>query len=48
MVVRAARYLGVSPWELYEQPYFWTLRAINAESADGAAQERANKAPTMG
>jgi hypothetical protein len=43
MVVRAARYLGVSPWDLYEQPFFWTLRALNAEYADTQAQNRANQ-----
>jgi hypothetical protein len=37
--IRAARYLGVAPWELLEQPYAWTIWAITAEGAEGEAQE---------
>lgn len=30
-VLRAARYLGVSPWLLIEQPYAWTSWALTSE-----------------
>jgi len=41
-VVRAARYLGVSPWDLYEQPWYWTLRALNAQDAEARLEARAS------
>lgn len=37
-VVRAARYLGVSPWDLEVQPYTWLLAAEEAQAAEAAAQ----------
>jgi hypothetical protein len=43
-VVRAARYLGVTPWDLYEQPLSWTLRALHAEYAEQSAGEQQSKA----
>jgi len=36
--MRAARYLGVAPWDLYEQPVYWQRWAIEAESAENEAQ----------
>lgn len=37
-LVRAARYLGVAPWELLEQPSAWMDFALIAESAENEAQ----------
>lgn len=40
-LIRAARYLGVPPWELYEQPLCWQQWAQTAENAENeAANER--------
>ena len=40
--MRAARYLGVSPWELEKAPMKWRQRALMAESAERWAEaERA-------
>jgi hypothetical protein len=37
----AAKWLGVPPWALLEQPAFWTEWARSAQSAEnGAARER--------
>jgi hypothetical protein len=33
-VIRAARYLGVPPWELLDQPIFWQHKALAAEIID--------------
>jgi len=38
-VIRAARILGVPPWELQDQPLWWQLAALEAEHAEAAAQE---------
>lgn len=38
-LVRAARYLGVAPWELLEQPVAWMEWALTAESAENEAQD---------
>jgi hypothetical protein len=38
-LVRAARYLGVAPWELLEQQSAWMDWALMAESAENEAQE---------
>lgn len=44
MIVRAARYLGVPPWELEERSTMWTYRAITAENAESWAEaERAQR-----
>lgn len=40
VTVKAARYLGVPPWELEQQPVAWTLVALAAESAEATAQEQ--------
>lgn len=37
-LVRAARYLGVAPWELAGQPSVWMEWALCAEAAEAAAQ----------
>lgn len=36
--MRAARYLGVAPWELLGQPAAWMLWALTAEAAENEAQ----------
>lgn len=33
-LVRAARYLGVAPWVLAEQPVFWEQVALECEVID--------------
>lgn len=43
MLVSAARYLGISPWELEEAPIQWTTRALWAQEAENEAQKRHNK-----
>lgn len=35
----AARYLGVPPWELYEQPMCWLHWAVTASSAEAEARK---------
>jgi hypothetical protein len=37
-VLRAAKYLGVAPWELLEQPAIWLEWALTAESAENKAE----------
>ena len=37
-LMRAARWLGVKPWELAEQPQIWQERALLAENAEIAAR----------
>jgi hypothetical protein len=45
---RAAKYIGVSPWELSEQSVFWMNHALEYENIENRAsakrQERASKA----
>jgi hypothetical protein len=41
--LRAAKYLGVSPWELADAPAFWRHAALVAESAESTAQEHHNR-----
>jgi len=36
-LLRAARYLGVAPWELAQQPEEWTRWAMLAETAEAGA-----------
>lgn len=38
LLVRAARYLGVEPWALENQPTYWMNRALTAESAEQRAE----------
>lgn len=46
-LLRAARYLGVPPWDLLEQASVWMRWAITAEGAENEAQaelaKRANE-----
>ena len=37
--IRAARYLGVPPWELLQQPVFWQYKALESEGIDAEVQE---------
>ena len=36
-VIRAAKYLGVPPWDLAAKPLWWLEIALAAESAEAAA-----------
>lgn len=38
MLIRAARYLGTTPWELARQPAIWRDWALMAESAEAGAE----------
>ena len=42
-LLRAAKYLGVAPWDLNRQPLVWRLWAHEAEGAEAAAQKHARK-----
>jgi len=42
-LLRAARYLGVPPWELARQPVTWQRWALAAEEAEGAAARAARE-----
>ena len=44
MLLRAARYLGVAPWDLAEQPAHWFQWALHAERAEGEARAQKAKA----
>lgn len=37
-LIRAARYLGVPPWELLKQPIYWMEWALQSENAEDAAE----------
>jgi hypothetical protein len=39
LVIRAAKYLGLSPAILLKMPAYWLYAAIEAESAEGKVQE---------
>ena len=45
-VVRAAKYLGVAPWDLSERPQFWLSVAEEAQASEATAsrarQQRSN------
>jgi len=45
VLIRAARYLGVAPWELDAQPTIWREWALASEGAENEAQEAAQRAP---
>ena len=38
-LMRAARYLGVPPWELLQQAGIWQTWALTAEGAESEAQD---------
>jgi hypothetical protein len=38
-LVRAAKYLGVPPWELADQPMAWQMIALICEQAEAEAEE---------
>jgi hypothetical protein len=42
-LLRAAKYLGVPPWELLQQPACWYDWALLAESAEVDAQDARRK-----
>jgi len=37
-LLKAARYLGVAPWELNQQPRMWLEWALTAQAAENEAQ----------
>jgi len=43
LLIRAARYLGVAPWDLARQPVVWRDWALIAESAEAEAEAEAVK-----
>ena len=42
-LLRAAKYLGVPPWELMDRPVWWQRIALAAEEAEHAAEAKASK-----
>lgn len=42
-LLRAAKYLGVAPWDLLQQPLFWQQKAILAEKVESNVQEELQK-----
>ena len=42
-LIRAARYLGVPPWDLASQPDVWRGWALAAEAAEAEAAEEVAK-----
>jgi hypothetical protein len=40
-LMRAARYLGVPPWQLQEQPAAWLTWALTSEAAEMEARKLA-------
>lgn len=46
MQIRAARYLGVAPWDLVLRPLVWTEWALAAEDAENKAQADIDKRNT--
>lgn len=47
VLIQAAKYLGVPPWELMEQSIWWRDKALIAMSAEAQAQEWRNKHPNV-
>ena len=41
-LIRAARYLGVPPWELAKQPSMWMTLALMSEKAEVEAADAAD------
>jgi hypothetical protein len=49
VLIRAAKYLGVAPWDLLNQPGIWTSWAITAQNAEADAEaEMMRRANTRG
>lgn len=46
-VIRAARYLGVAPWDLLKQPYAWIEWAEEAMEAENHAAQVAEEQARM-
>ncbi len=46
--LRAAKYLGVAPWELSQQPVFWRNAALTAESVEADYQKQENERQSRG
>jgi hypothetical protein len=46
-ILRAARYLGVAPWELSVQPMIWMQWALTAERAENDAEAARAKGQTL-
>jgi hypothetical protein len=42
-LIKAARYLGVAPWELLAQSVWWREKALIAESAENYARAEIEK-----
>jgi hypothetical protein len=42
-VIKAARWVGVPPWELLTRPRVWMEWALAAEAAEATAQRQANE-----
>lgn len=40
ILLKAARYLGVPPWDLAQKPYWWINIAIAAESAENSKPKK--------
>ena len=47
-LLRAARYLGVAPWDLAARPVWWQEIALAAEAAEAAASRQRSKAKGTG
>ncbi len=39
MLVRAAKYLGVAPWEMLDRPTYWMEWALMGEAAENEAEK---------
>ena len=39
LTVQAAKWLGVTPWELMEQPLYWTHWGLAGRSAENRAEK---------
>ena len=46
-LVRAAKYLGVAPWELAEQPTYWRDVALYFEAEERWAEAQAASKPQL-
>ncbi|MDW8006428.1 MAG: hypothetical protein RMJ05_06885 [Thermomicrobium sp.] len=47
-VIRAARYLGVAPWELLEREAVWFTWGLAAEAAEAKAERARAERATRG